>query len=84
MSRIKLGNVKKTKEVPIRRSVSLTVEQWLYVLHALEDYRSICRDEYYSECQNPKQLAKAEATKATHLIGEISDHLIEEDNKDGL
>lgn len=84
MSRIKLGNVKKTKEVPIIRSISLTVEQWLYVLHALEDYRSICRDEYFSECQNPKKLAKAEVTKATHLIGEISNHLIEEDNKDGL
>jgi|OM-RGC.v1.032963391 hypothetical protein len=84
MSRIKLGNVKKTKEVPIRRTVSLTVEQWFYVLHTLEDYRSICRDEYFSECQNPKQLAKSAIIKATRLIRQISEHLIEEDKKDGL
>lgn len=84
MSRIKLNNVKKTKEVPISRCISLTVEQWFYVLHTLQDYRSICRDEYFSECQNPKQLAKAEITKANTLIEQISNHLIEEDNKDGL
>lgn len=84
MSTIKLGNVKKTKEVPIRRTVSLTVEQWFYVLHALQDYRDICCEEYFSECHDPEELAQAEITKADSLIRQISEHLIEEDKKDGL
>jgi hypothetical protein len=80
----KLKAIKKTKLVPINRQLSLTVDQWLYIVQSLKDYRDICCEEYFSECHDPEELAQAEITKADSLIRQISEHLIEEDKKDGL
>lgn len=77
----KLKSIKLMMEVPINRQLSLTVDQWLYIVQSLKDYRDICCEEYFSECHDPEEMVLTEHRKANSLIGQITDHLIDEDNK---
>ena len=81
MSRLRLDKITKTHDAPIRRTISLTVEQWLYVIHTLQTYKGGCCEEYFSECHDPEEMVVTEHRKANSLIGQIIEHLIEEDYK---
>ena len=77
----KLESIKRTRVAPINRQLSLTVDQWLYIVQSLKDYRDICCEEYFSECHDPEEMVMTEHRKANSLIGQITEHLIDEDNK---